>query len=1013
MVVHPRLVGVLLRGRSNWKPVVETDIFVLQHHPRQLSNPYRIITRGFPHYRGKWGWSLAEGHSIEVLQEELEQLSEHARVSIQGKITSKKIADLLKGRTTPTAVSPPEDQSHQEEEEEDEEDEEDGYLSDLSTLSNDDNLADTMGEGIADADPDTYSHDIGHKSGGARLIRRAISFEDMSVRNIRRGSSEMRRLLLQDNHRIDVPERPASSASMTAVPNPSDTLPSSRYQHQLHQHTQHHPQQQHQRLQHFHHEHHPLQPPYELENRHTLHYPSSFLLSGNDITRPHSAMSMRQLEDIDTLFNIDRSTMRSNVNSNNNFVPTKTRTLDDKSIRSTRTGYTTIPAAAQENDRDGKEAWGPLAWFGVSSSALDAIISWIEGPSNVGSSKAAVNAVAAKKNDKPNPILDIPFQFIALLTYPEPDPKLGGKTSLTLVRETAFVRQRRKTLLMLTAYTLVVRYCSFDFFLVLLFASNCGMLFLMKNSGRMNVNMAKRAVNQRVGWAKQWAGGLFKRGGASPSQGAAAATITSTTTTMTTTTASNGNHSTDSASQQKQLPQQGSTHPNMVPSKSMPVLSMNSYMVDSVRGAPTVASVTEDIKAENAQEENPQVKRRGLFSMRKTSSNNSSNMATLQNGPGTVAVVPSADGISGGDEAASLRTAATPKRGFFKRSTTRSATAPLPPTNRIVSSSESMATRLPTLTSSPPQSVSAVVAAPTPTPVTTARSEPILGLRSTTASGASTPTSMPSNLSQTQSLPQLQLLPMRSPSPSAVRKEMSWIKQQQHRHQPLHRQQQSLDSLPSSGSTSISSSPKLMPVALPLASPQTPQTQSQSQSYVRSLSSINPWTLLSGLSLSQRSQQQQQPVSPPSVVSADPISVALATPISPQPLNATGILSTSILAATSASSGTEGVVLSGDDSADVPSFLPFDYTLSATKHSSLPEPLSIPAFTDAVILESLRHQQQQQQQQSQDTTMAVPYKVDAGEDVKQLAFVSADFRVEEEVMLDAVTRTAADDMEEV
>lgn len=52
MVVQPRLVGVLLRGRSAWKALAETDYFVLQHHPRQETNPFRIITRGFPHYRG-------------------------------------------------------------------------------------------------------------------------------------------------------------------------------------------------------------------------------------------------------------------------------------------------------------------------------------------------------------------------------------------------------------------------------------------------------------------------------------------------------------------------------------------------------------------------------------------------------------------------------------------------------------------------------------------------------------------------------------------------------------------------------------------------------------------------------------------------------------------------------------------------------------------------------------------------------------------------------------------------
>lgn len=53
MVVQPRLVGNLIPGRSNWKAIGQTDIFVLQHHPRQAARAYRIITRGFPHYRGK------------------------------------------------------------------------------------------------------------------------------------------------------------------------------------------------------------------------------------------------------------------------------------------------------------------------------------------------------------------------------------------------------------------------------------------------------------------------------------------------------------------------------------------------------------------------------------------------------------------------------------------------------------------------------------------------------------------------------------------------------------------------------------------------------------------------------------------------------------------------------------------------------------------------------------------------------------------------------------------------
>ncbi|CAG8463037.1 5198_t:CDS:2 [Diversispora eburnea] len=43
-----------------------------------------------------------------------------------------------------------------------------------------------------------------------------------------------------------------------------------------------------------------------------------------------------------------------------------------------------------------------------------------------------------------------------------------------------------------------------------LIGCNCAMLFLMKNSGKVNVTMAKRAVRQRIGWAKQWAGSLFR-----------------------------------------------------------------------------------------------------------------------------------------------------------------------------------------------------------------------------------------------------------------------------------------------------------------------------------------------------------------------------------------------------------------------------------------------------------------------------------------------------------------------
>jgi hypothetical protein len=66
MFVRPSLVGV---GRSNWKLIKESPYFVLQQRGgnnntstqqnnnnnkrRQHYTEYRIITKGFPHYRGK------------------------------------------------------------------------------------------------------------------------------------------------------------------------------------------------------------------------------------------------------------------------------------------------------------------------------------------------------------------------------------------------------------------------------------------------------------------------------------------------------------------------------------------------------------------------------------------------------------------------------------------------------------------------------------------------------------------------------------------------------------------------------------------------------------------------------------------------------------------------------------------------------------------------------------------------------------------------------------------------
>jgi hypothetical protein len=110
-------------------------------------------------------------------------------------------------------------------------------------------------------------------------------------------------------------------------------------------------------------------------------------------------------------------------------------------------------------------------------------------------------------------VWEFPLQFVALLTYPE---QTTGKKSFALVRETALVKQRRRVLVFLTLFTLVVRYCSWDLFLVLLFASNCALLFLMKNSRKVNVTLAKRGIKQRVIWAKTWAGGLLRRGQTMP-----------------------------------------------------------------------------------------------------------------------------------------------------------------------------------------------------------------------------------------------------------------------------------------------------------------------------------------------------------------------------------------------------------------------------------------------------------------------------------------------------------------
>nr|CAG8522944.1 3272_t:CDS:10 [Entrophospora candida] len=149
----------------------------------------------------------------------------------------------------------------------------------------------------------------------------------------------------------------------------------------------------------------------------------------------------------------------------------------------------------------------------IGTSMLDSFMNWIEGPpitdrkvsSNVASLPPKnTNNNPNSSNNKNQTILDIPMQFIDLLTYPDIDPK-ASKPSFAVLREISFVKQRRRTLIIVTISIIIIRYCSFDLFLIILFACNCTMLFLMKNSGKVNVTMAKRAVRQRIGWAKQWA----------------------------------------------------------------------------------------------------------------------------------------------------------------------------------------------------------------------------------------------------------------------------------------------------------------------------------------------------------------------------------------------------------------------------------------------------------------------------------------------------------------------------
>ncbi|KAF9361122.1 hypothetical protein BGX26_005751 [Mortierella sp. AD094] len=372
---------------------------------------------------------------------------------------------------------------------------------------------------------------------------------------------------------------------------------------------------------------------------------------------------------------------------------------------------------------------GPLSWL-TESPFIDALVNWIEGP----------ETPAQQRNpdkDKPNPWLDIPLQFIALLTYPEPDPKNGNKMSLTMVRETAFVRQRRKTLMMLTAYTLVVRYCSFDTFIAILFASNCAMLFLMKNSGRMNVNMAKRAVRQRVGWAKQWAGSIFKRGGGGGGGGGGNSNVN------TSGAATNNSNQTGS----------GSSQHLSITANSPSSLNISRQMQSS----PVTADATSPtLTAENS----PQLKRRGLFGKRKTVDNQSStHIASCSSSH--VFATSSASASQGkyagtGDSASVLSatptaaTAGTQKKRFFRRGNT---------TNNTTNNSNNSSSTVVASTPGAPVTIPSKRSTSSTVSHSTAQHT---GASTSAAKTTITNTPLSSSpLAQSQSLTQLQLSPLK------------------------------------------------------------------------------------------------------------------------------------------------------------------------------------------------------------------------------------------------------------
>ncbi|KAG0219705.1 hypothetical protein BGX33_001471 [Mortierella sp. NVP41] len=753
MVVHPRLVGVLLRGRSVWKAVAETDYLVLQRHPRLTTNNYRIITRGFPHYR------VAEGDSEEVLQEELEFLSRMAKVTIQGKITSKKIATWLKStfqHHSVLAVSPPEDRLLQQDDEQDHLDnhneldhphDADGYLSDSSFFSH--------GEIIEPYSTDTKTRPP---------LRRAISLEDLATAAVIHHQLHTSGLLRNSTNsltaiRPSAASRPRSKSNAAALllnPLASPPVRPASAASVYHRHHQHRPSLTAE----------PQQILYEplkdrsqssmaVQDQGTSRRPQPILVQDSQeaslvplhpgLPTPEVSPEELSSESSDDMVIVDGDLLeesksvlgldyylRSTVQLRQQTYPGAVNT----GRRSAATG-TSLDADAQtlgdgaSIDGGIETATGPWTWL-TDSPFLDALVNWIEGP------ETSTQPKVQDKDSKPNPWLDIPFQFIALLTYPEPDPKNGNKMTLTLVRETSFVRQRRKTLMMLTAYTLVVRYCSLDFFILVLFASNCAMLFLMKNSGRMNVNMAKRAVRQRVGWAKQWAGSIFKRGGNNNTVNHGLG-------------ASGGHHRTHS----RTMSHNSSSNLHHQPQQS-------SYVGDSPRSSPAPLDGTTVVSAETS----PQMKRRGLFGKRvPVTSTTTASQPSLSASAQPYTQGSASTPLLSGDTASILNSSAatvattTPKRRFFRRNQNGNSNSST--TTIVATPSTPVAIPVKANTISHHYSHSTTSQggpAPTSNFVTTT-----MPTRST-ATGTNvmnTPQLSSSPLSQSQSLPQLQFSPLK------------------------------------------------------------------------------------------------------------------------------------------------------------------------------------------------------------------------------------------------------------